>query len=250
MKFVRNSVLVIALLILVFAISFSVFQQTFKNSQFEFGTLTEVEGVLHKQPYPMLRVTNKEGGFKNILLIGFGKFGAHSGLKNIEEELGENLEGRLIKLSGTLVYYNGKTLMQLENNTEGTYTALSTNIENRTPVLELGNVKLKGEIIDPKCYFGVMKPGFGKIHRSCAARCLSGGIPPVFVVTNQKGESSYFLLAGEDSNSINQRLLPFVGKPIALNAKMEQLEDWFILRLPKEGGIHVLDGFSSIYTSD
>jgi len=36
-----------------------------------------------------------------------------------------------------------------------------------TPPKEMiSKMTLQGEIIDPKCYFGVMKPGKGKIHRS------------------------------------------------------------------------------------
>lgn len=47
---------------------------------------------------------------------------------------------------------------------------------------------LEDEIIDPKCYFGVI-PGKGKIHRSCAIRCISDGIPPVLATTDKNNMS-------------------------------------------------------------
>jgi hypothetical protein len=36
--------------------------------------------------------------------------------------------------------------------------------------VDLGEVQLTGEIVDSKCYFGVMNPGNGKVHRDCAVR--------------------------------------------------------------------------------
>ena len=71
-------------------------------------------------------------------------------------------------------------------------------------VKDLGITKIKGEIIDPKCYFGVMKPGEGKPHRDCAIRCILGGISPMLAVKNEKGEANYYLLASSDGGSINK----------------------------------------------
>ena len=48
---------------------------------------------------------------------------------------------------------------------------------------------VKGEIVDPKCFFGVMKPGEGKPHKDCAIRCILGGIPPVLKVTDESWQS-------------------------------------------------------------
>jgi hypothetical protein len=54
------------------------------------------------------------------------------------------------------------------------------------PSLDSGRVTLRGEIIDPKCYIGAMKPGGGKTHKACAQLCLSGGIPPMLVTRNRQ----------------------------------------------------------------
>ena len=63
----------------------------------------------------------------------------------------------------------------------------------------LGMVNLKGELVDTKCYFGVMRPGEGKVHRGCAARCLSGGVPPGLLVRDTDGVGHVVLLAGEEN---------------------------------------------------
>ena len=87
---------------------------------------------------------------------------------------------------------------------------------------------ISGEIVDPKCYFGVMKPGEGKPHRSCAIRCIAGGIPPVFHVN---GLSEYYLLLDENLQPVNERVLDIVGDNITLHGKAYQFDDWKIFLL-------------------
>lgn len=43
----------------------------------------------------------------------------------------------------------------------------------------VGRVRLAGELVDINCYFGVMRPARGKVHRACSVRSLFGGAPPV-----------------------------------------------------------------------
>lgn len=105
---------------------------------------------------------------------------------------------------------------------------------------------LQGEIIDPKCYFGVMKPGKGKIHRSCAVRCISGGIPPVLATTDNNNISEYYLLTDLKGQPINEAVLPFIGKPSQIKGTVEKMEDWYILKIKIEN-IKIKNEISSIY---
>jgi len=57
------------------------------------------------------------------------------------------------------------------------------------PDTDLGPLSLTGEIVDTKCYLGVMNPGAGKLHKDCARNCLRGGIPAGIVA----GDKLYFL---------------------------------------------------------
>ena len=75
-----------------------------------------------------------------------------------------------------------------------------------------------------------MKPGFGKIHRSCAVRCISGGVPPVFLTSNEQGESLYYIITDRQGNPINKDILPYVGKPSKISGQLEQIEDWLVLK--------------------
>jgi len=59
----------------------------------------------------------------------------------------------------------------------GSISALGDAQENQAVPKTWGEFDLVGEIVDSKCYFGNMNPGNGKVHRDCAVRCMSGGIP-------------------------------------------------------------------------
>jgi hypothetical protein len=62
----------------------------------------------------------------------------------------------------------------------------------------------------------VMNPGSGKVHRDCAARCISGGIPPIFVTLD--GEQ--FLLVGPDGSAIApDALREFIAEPITIKGE-------------------------------
>jgi len=209
-------------------------QKDFSASTFEFGETTTIEGTLIKHPAPMLRLFsgNDLSGkpiFQHVLLVAFGKFGAGETLAAIEETEGD-LDGQAVKLQGTLIYHDGKTTLELLEGTEGFIEKTNGKKQPNLPVQELGAVNLEGEIIDPKCFFGVMKPAEGKTHKSCAIRCISGGIPPVFAAYNN-GQRDYYLILDEKGQSINEAILPYVASYLKLEGKANQLADWKVLYL-------------------
>ena len=86
----------------------------------------------------------------------------------------------------------------------------------------LGGATLAGEIIDPKCYFGAMKPGEGKIHKACATLCLRGGIPPMFMTTDEQGRHVYYLLTkpdGRGSNHDKLQRVPVSGEVNVMSSR-------------------------------
>lgn len=97
----------------------------------------------------------------------------------------------------------------------GSIQAVSDDVSRQPQLLELGHVRLTGEIVDSKCYFGVMNPGNGKVHRDCAVRCISGGIPPAFLVRDANGRSETLLLAGW-----KRELLDHIAEPVTLGGRL------------------------------
>jgi hypothetical protein len=239
-RFVIVSVLIIATASLLFSFS----QKPFKNATFELLSETKIRGTFHENPYPMLRVQIAENTFKNILLVGFGKSSVNPYLKNIIGET-KDINGKTLTIEGNLIYYNGKTLMQITSDEKVSLS--KANPSNKMPLKNvISTMTLQGEIIDPKCYFGVMKPGKGKIHRSCAVRCISGGIPPVLATNDKNNITEYFLITDALGNAIHDDILPFIGKPSEITGIVEKMEDWFILKIDIDN-ISIVSENSSIY---
>lgn len=206
-------------------------QKEFSTSTFELGKLTQLKGILTIKPVPMLTLENES---ESVLLIDYGKFGAEKTLLDFFRD--GSIDGLTVTLEGSLIYGDGKTLMELTNGRQSIldFSYSDTLADN---VKSLGQIELIGEIIDPKCYFGVMKPGEGKVHRSCAIRCISGGIPPVLRVENVNGEIDYFILRGQNGQQINQKVLDFVAEPVKVSGELYQFNNWMFLYLNEAIGI-------------
>ena len=241
----RRFVALVAAGLLLLGLAFGKGQQRLSNGQFDFGAPTTVEGVLKLQPYPHLLIrydaTPNQAFFQQILLVGFGKFGALPTLEQVSKEKGIDLDSRRVKINGSLIYSEGKTLMELS---AGPASILEIGEPEDTDIapISLGPQQLQGEILDAKCYFGVMNPGEGKPHRSCAARCISGGVPPTLrIYTTGDLSPIFFLLVGPDAQPLHQQLLQEVGKPVSLCGEVKQLGDWHLMEVDLERGIQALD---------
>ncbi len=229
-SFIKKVIGVVGLGICVVALILAWGQKKFSPSVFDYGINSTVEGYYFEKPVPHIAVPlgiNSAGRefFQNVLLVGFGKAGATNVMTKLQSRKGKSLEGAKVELTGFMIYGNGKALLQVteEDNSNIVFLSGAT-----APVQILDSMSvttLNGEIVDPKCYFGVMKPGEGKAHRSCAIRCIAGGIPPVFHAIERE---EYFLIVNENWQPVNEEVLNLVGDQIIDNRKrnsVERLED-------------------------
>lgn len=250
-KHSRKFVLVLVAVFITAGIVLALQQKKFSTSSFEFGQLTEVRGLYQKYPVPSLKVITQRDVFGNVSsitmpLVGYGKFGAEGVIAELEKENSTSLDKKEVTFKGTLLYSDGKTLLQIDKNdspliniSAGIAPAGYSNTKK-----ELGTVELTGEILDPKCYFGVMKPGYGKPHRDCAIRCIAGGMDPVFCVRNEKGEANYYLILGANGEKINDQLQDYIADPVSLKARAVQYDDWIILYIDGKDKIKRTGGLS------
>ncbi len=239
-KLSRRFVWHITILIVLVAGLIAIGQRGFVNSTFEFGNVSELSGKIYLTPQPFLKVKTGKDIFgnplyKDVLLIGYGKYGAMSTLEEIESQLNESeIDTYEVTLAGTLVYYDGVTLFEL---TKGAKSLLDYKKITRTSEWpsnkpnRIGNITLEGQIVDPKCYFGVMKPGHSKPHRSCAIRCISGGIPPFMVAKNENGTFDYYIVLGESGEAINKEVLDYVADPVKLTGSKLKAGEWSLIYL-------------------
>jgi hypothetical protein len=234
-KHTRKLLLVLFVMAAITGVSLGLFQKKFSSGSFEFGTLTTVKGIYFNQPVPLIKVINGRDIFGNLSyitvpLLGFGKMGAEGVMSAIEKDQHVSLHQKEITLKGTILYNDGKLLLQVDSNDSPLTAIGGTAAAAMLPQQKmLGKMTIKGEIVDPKCYFGVMKPGQGKPHKDCAIRCILGGIPPVLRVVNEKGAANYYLIAGPHGEKMNEAVQHYVGEPVALEAEVIQYDDWIIL---------------------
>lgn len=233
---IKKYVGVVVFLVIVVASALVLSQRGFLNSNFELGQLSTVEGILTTDPVPMLKVyqgadQNGKLAYQSILLVGFGKKGAEATLAAIEAEQGQSLDGKTVQLEGTLIYYGGRTVMELTKGSQAFIAFSEKQLPYQPITTFLGEATLFGEILDPKCALGVMKPGYGKPHRSCAVLCVSGGIPPILRVKEENGEERHFLVLGPEGEAIQQQVLPYIADQLRLCGKIEQRDDWQVLYL-------------------
>lgn len=198
----------------------AVAQHRYDAGFFEFGQVRGFNGLLRIEPVPMLRVETNEGGSQWLVLVGEGKHGIPQGLRSHD--------GDIVKLRGTIAQRRGVALLEV--------AAGSVETVSESPLAPVGagretfgTVSLVGELVDSKCFLGVMRPATGKVHRGCAVRCLSGGAPPALWIRGASpGEDAMVLLAPQQGVEIDPSM---AGLAVQVTGTLEHDRDFGILRL-------------------
>lgn len=161
---------------------------------FEFGVQRTFEGVLYETPLPVLRTVSTEGAVTNHLLVGAGKHGLPA--------FARGHGGERVRFEGSLIQRGAVSMIEM--NDERSFTVISQGQAEPRPAKEvLGPVVLRGELVDTKCYFGVMRPATGKVHRGCAVRCLSGGVPPGLLVRDGRDGAVVVMLSSSGGTPLS-----------------------------------------------
>lgn len=209
-------------------------QRGFIPSKYEIARLRTLEGILITDPIPCLKIPlgkDLQGlpHFQRILLIGMGKKSATPALEALAQKIGKSLMGKGIRLKGKLIYYDGVVAFELGPEKE-LFQGFSELKDVALRPVQLGKATLRGEILDPKCYLGVMRPGEGKPHRSCAIRCLAGGIPAFFKAKTSNGDQQYCFVLDQDGQPINDKLAPYVADEVQICGVLEQWDNWYVVK--------------------
>lgn len=199
-------------------------QKPFAQSVFEFGSVKDFEGTVQARPVPFLLVekNDKNNGlptFERIPLVGTGKHGFDAA----------GFNGTRVKLKGTLIYRDDLRMIEVVSNSIEKVGESSEGFEEKNE--SLGQFTLRGEIVDSKCYLGVMNPGASKPHRDCAAACLRGGVPPLFIVKDSAGNVSELWLLSEAGTSINKDILDFVAEPVEISGEAARLGNQLFFKI-------------------
>ncbi|MBX7056742.1 MAG: hypothetical protein K1X75_01660 [Leptospirales bacterium] len=198
-------------------------QRTFDPSYLEFGVQRKFSGVVSMDPYPQLVVDRAIPGGPTVhtryLLSAPFKHGADS--------LVRPYSGQRVTLSGSLLYNRGAAMIEVA--ADSVRPASGESSEHSPPTV-LGEFTFVGEIVDSKCYLGAMNPGRHLVHRACAERCISGGIPPMLLVHAADGREYLMLLSDENGGQVNRAVLGLIARPVRIRGRLEAYESILVLR--------------------
>jgi hypothetical protein len=224
-RFITRTLIGILCAILLWAVTLASGHVPLEGGTFEFGHSKRFSGTIVERPYPLLRVDGVDSNVETWpLLVAPGKHGA--------DALMGGLEGRHTTLSGTRIQRGSHTMIEVEpasvvrKGSEAPSMAGTALFERS----DKGPVELTGEIVDSKCFLGVMVPGSGKTHKECASLCLRGGIPPALYVEDRTGHSSLLLLTGPRGEPIGAPTLQAAGEAISLVGSIQRQGGWLLLR--------------------
>lgn len=199
---------------------------------FEWGNVKEFAGVLRVDPYPHL-VLPAEGTNSVALaapLVAPFKFGVkRAGIAVFD--------GKPVTLRGTRIHRDGRLMIELQ---PGSVTAVpdshslggTESVAGVVPdqAVSLGHHTFRGEIVDSKCWMGVMNPGVLTPHRACAVRCISGGVPPMLLVRREGAPPLNFLLVSPADQPVNHQVLDLVAEPVEIAGEVVRRDGLLTLR--------------------
>jgi hypothetical protein len=184
-------------------------------------------GIVIAQPYPVLYLppSAEHPAGQSIPLSGGGKTGV--------QDLAARMEGRPVDVSGIILRRGDFELIQVSGNKGMVEAADPGALDgwNGPGVESHGEVSLKGELVDSKCWHGAMRPGEGKTHKLCANLCLIGGVPLTFAVRTPDGGIRSLLIAGPDGREITGPLLDHVAQFVELTGMLESRGDLLVLKV-------------------
>ena len=184
----------------------------------------QVTGVLSRAPYPMIRLADPDApfGMRTVLVVAQGK--CTSGLDL------EAAEGRAVTADGILIQRKDRQMLEVPLLLDqwltdaADYSGDIASLAAPTPQ-SLGPARLKGTIMDSKCFFGVMRPGRGATHKACASLCIRGGIPPSFWARAEDGREVVLLMTDAGGNAISDNILPLVADPVEAEGELVRVGD-------------------------
>lgn len=175
---------------------------------------TKHQGVLLANPAPMIVTTREDGAPFPVLLVDYNKFGADSRV--------EPLDTRPGVVRGSRIARFGVEMIELDPTDAGVEALDNAATPKPLRWTDAGEATIQGEIIDPKCYLGAMKPGRGKVHKACAIRCISGGIPPMLLAAHPGGAPRFILLHSSDPSALRDLVIPHVADPVEVRGRLRQ----------------------------
>lgn len=187
------------------------------------SALREWTGLLLGAPYPMLRTLDIDGTPRTAFLATSGKTAVR---------LPPGMSGQVVHVRASLIARDRHAMLAVADGDDW-IAATDATPEGLSDWPESGGqaVMLTGEILDAKCWFGAMRPGFGRTHKACASLCARGGLPLAFCRSDICGEGGDApLLLDAAGRPHGRAILPLVADPVVVRGRLVQVGDVIQLR--------------------
>ena len=215
---------IVAAAVLVAGLAFAGFQRS-PGEQLRPGVYgTQHAGLLFQLPYPHLRTVGTDGAVTTLLFTGWTKNNPDVPADKVAQAV--IVTGNVYKRGGLQMFEGAGGFDAATDLPAGDLARLRAVAED-----DLGEVTLRGEIVDSKCYAGRMRPGVGHGHRACAQLCILGGIPPVLVTAGTDGGEVHYVLASLAGGRINDAVAPFAAEPVEVRGRLVRQGDLHVLRI-------------------
>lgn len=194
-------------------------------------------GILVETPYPMLIPDKGDDAFP-LLVVSMGKAGAHAALRDAFDHR--------VTLSGFALQREGRNMIELAPEPDAIKIFEPIEPDRRPAITQVNSrsLELVGEIIDGKCFLGAMKPGDGTAHRSCAALCMRGGLPPMFAAESDLGDILYPLLMVDGSCELKDETIQMVASRVRVRGVLTNIAGLPVLSVKHED-IHPIGLFDT-----
>jgi hypothetical protein len=202
----------------------------FDRAKYDYANEREWRGKLELSPVPVLIAETYPvagspfGAIERFPLVAQGKHGA--------DALVAGFGGTAVRMKARRIVRGATTMLEVVPGTIERFE--STPPHDGTPapaskIEDLGHVAYSGEIVDSKCFLGVMNPGRLEVHRACAIRCIAGGVPPMFFVREKDGREAHLLLVDANGQPVNDRVLGMVAHPVTIEGRLERRDTLYYL---------------------
>jgi hypothetical protein len=184
------------------------------------SAIREFRGIATSEPYAMLRTTDVDGAPKTALLACQGKCG-------VSARIGA-LSGQQVVVKGSLIQRGRHAMIAVVDGLDWIRpddTGIASAALEFPDAEPIGEVTLRGEILDTKCWFGAMRPSNGKVHKSCASLCIRGGLPPAFYVKDINQQKALLIMT-EGGLGFGPDLLSYVADPIEARGFLRRQADY------------------------
>ncbi len=182
-RFIARMAALIVLLVMLAAFTLGALQNPAGDGAYAFGTVESFEGELLARPIPYVAIDD-HGNSRIAILVDQGKHGVSAYVRDAINHK--------VRFDATRIEREGVLMLELAGADH--FHVLDEIIRKVHPLITPPST-LVGELVDTKCYLGVMNPAQGKVHRGCAVECLRGGVQPGLLVTDEDGASRLVLIS-------------------------------------------------------